>query len=320
MPGGCNKHNEGRKALFSCGSRDKMLSLQIEKRIEDSSAIEAVRTKYCKYVDPATGVRCNQPVFGQPHHIKSRGAGGDDIKENLISLCGECHRKAHDGNIARQTLVQIVADREGIGYDEVCAKIRLYPSALEKPSKPTELPEGGALPRQEPSLEEMISAYVQIDEQEKNARWIKGQLLSAMLDSGVQQGWLASQVGSSTAQIRELVKVYRAFPQEGMRVPSLSWYHHRVAANSPDPAKYIQEAADQELSTRQMRKAILEDEGKQNIVQEEQSAEQKQAEKILKTVDAFLAKGGEAAEYLKAQLAVLIQCTQETQKEGDTLL
>ncbi|CAA7600077.1 Hypothetical protein DEACI_0727 [Acididesulfobacillus acetoxydans] len=110
------------------------------------------------------------------------------------------------------------------------------------------------------------------------------------------------------AQIRELVKVCRAFPDEGTRISSLSWYHHRTAANSSDPAKYIQEAADQELSTRQMRKIILEDEGRQEIVQEEDSAERKQAEKILKTVEAFLARGGEAAAYLKQQPAVLIQC------------
>ena len=29
------------------------------------------------------------------HHIKSRGRGGDDIPDNLISLCRDCHTKAH---------------------------------------------------------------------------------------------------------------------------------------------------------------------------------------------------------------------------------
>ena len=30
-----------------------------------------------------------------PHHIRTRGAGGDDAKENLLSLCGDCHRRIH---------------------------------------------------------------------------------------------------------------------------------------------------------------------------------------------------------------------------------
>ncbi len=29
------------------------------------------------------------------HHLKSRGAGGDDVPENLISLCRRHHCEAH---------------------------------------------------------------------------------------------------------------------------------------------------------------------------------------------------------------------------------
>lgn len=285
------------------------MSLQVQKRIQDSSAIETVRTKHCEYSDPETGERCKNPVFGGPHHIKSRGAGGDDIRENLISLCAECHQKAHGGNISRQTLVQIVADREALPYDDVCKIIRLYPKSVEPETSRQEVGPTGATVQatispkpQEPILEDMISAYIQIDEQEKNARWIKGQLLHSMLEAGVQQGWLASQVGVSSAQIRELVKVYKAFPDEGMRIPSLSWYHHRVAANSADPVKNVQLAADQEMSTRQLRKTILETEGRSDLVQQEQAAEQKTAERIFKTVETFLGKGGDAAEWLRSQL------------------
>lgn len=28
------------------------------------------------------------------HHIRSRGAGGDDIKSNLVMLCKKCHKRA----------------------------------------------------------------------------------------------------------------------------------------------------------------------------------------------------------------------------------
>ena len=34
-------------------------------------------------------------VTGMPHHIKSRGSGGSDEDENLLSLCMEDHNKIH---------------------------------------------------------------------------------------------------------------------------------------------------------------------------------------------------------------------------------
>ena len=34
-----------------------------------------------------------------PHHIKYRSQGGEDVMENLVMLCNECHRKVHDGKI-----------------------------------------------------------------------------------------------------------------------------------------------------------------------------------------------------------------------------
>lgn len=45
------------------------------------------------------------------HHVKSKGASGDDTKENLIELCGNCHRKVHDGMIKKQELLEIIKNR-----------------------------------------------------------------------------------------------------------------------------------------------------------------------------------------------------------------
>lgn len=42
------------------------------------------------------------------HHIRSKGAGGDDTENNLIELCSNCHRKVHDGLICKQELLKIV--------------------------------------------------------------------------------------------------------------------------------------------------------------------------------------------------------------------
>lgn len=38
---------------------------------------------------------CGAPAFGDPHHIKTVGAGGGDDDENLLRLCGRCHRLIH---------------------------------------------------------------------------------------------------------------------------------------------------------------------------------------------------------------------------------
>ena len=46
------------------------------------------------------------------HHIKSKGASGDDTEDNLIELCGICHRKVHDGIIKRETLLAIIKNRK----------------------------------------------------------------------------------------------------------------------------------------------------------------------------------------------------------------
>lgn len=46
------------------------------------------------------------------HHIKSKGAGGDDTEDNLIELCWFCHRRVHDGLISKQELIKIVKRRK----------------------------------------------------------------------------------------------------------------------------------------------------------------------------------------------------------------
>ena len=49
--------------------------------------------------------------YTNTHHIKSKGSGGDDIEDNLIELCSNCHRRAHDGLISKQELIKIVKRR-----------------------------------------------------------------------------------------------------------------------------------------------------------------------------------------------------------------
>lgn len=52
--------------------------------------------------------------YTNTHHIRSKGAGGDDTEENLIELCGDCHVKAHSGEISKQELLRIVKKRKKV--------------------------------------------------------------------------------------------------------------------------------------------------------------------------------------------------------------
>jgi len=49
-----------------------------------------------KKLDKYRCVLCGTGYNIHIHHIRSRGAGGGDEIENLITLCFNCHRKVHD--------------------------------------------------------------------------------------------------------------------------------------------------------------------------------------------------------------------------------
>lgn len=65
-------------------------------RIVDKKAIEEARKPYCQV--------CGRWGVVHVHHIKTRGSGGGDVPENLISLCYECHTKAHAGKLSKEFL------------------------------------------------------------------------------------------------------------------------------------------------------------------------------------------------------------------------
>lgn len=66
---------------------------------------------------------CGKLVISrEPHHLYCRGIGSGgrlDIRINLIALCAvfsggdNCHARAHRGEIKRESLLEIVARREG---------------------------------------------------------------------------------------------------------------------------------------------------------------------------------------------------------------
>lgn len=83
--------------------RDRSATASANRSVRMQSVIDACRKKTCEL--------CGSPCAGEPHHIKTRGAGGSDVPENLVQLCGRCHRAAHDGKIPKERLLRIVARR-----------------------------------------------------------------------------------------------------------------------------------------------------------------------------------------------------------------
>jgi hypothetical protein len=274
-----------------------MQPLPKPKRIRSQATLRLVRREAeasCQYVDPASGLICEQTAEGEPHHIRTRGAGGEDIPENLIQLCGVHHRAFHDGKINRNELIEIVAEREGKLPEEIAAIIQLEYEPFHVMLTPPQ-----------PSVPELIQAYIQLEEHEQENRFAKGQLLDAMLDAGATQKYLSSQLGVSPSQVRELVHVYKTFADPASRNPALSWYHHRVASRSSDPPKYLAEANDEGLSIRVMKERILKEEGQSHLVQAEADVDQKKAEKLLQQIRDFLSAGGSAAQWLIEEIRVI---------------
>jgi len=50
------------------------------------------------------------------HHITTKGSGGSDVPENLITLCKKHHDMAHNARITKQDLYDILARLYGYLY------------------------------------------------------------------------------------------------------------------------------------------------------------------------------------------------------------
>jgi len=82
------------------------------KRTKDKALLKALRLGHCEL--------CGKADMGlQVHHVVSRGSGGPDMPENLITLCASCHTLAHGGCISRDELWRVIAQREGTSPMEV---------------------------------------------------------------------------------------------------------------------------------------------------------------------------------------------------------
>lgn len=229
------------------------------KRIINPAAIKAARKKFCqhcgKYQESGLHV----------HHIKTKGSGGADVTENLVTLCFECHTKVHSDELVLESIIT----------------------------------------KELPGVEELVQIFANYKEQEEASKWEQAAAL-VILYTGLKMKIkdISSETGLSPAMIREMIRTFSAFHDEGTRVLELSFYHHRLASKTPDPVYWINTAADKGWSTRQMNDAIK----KAGCITPKARKElsMSQAEKTLRMVNEILEEEGEASDWFYDELKKLI--------------
>jgi hypothetical protein len=231
------------------------MELPKRKRIVNPAAIKAARKKFCQ----------NCGAYNEEgwhvHHIKTKGSGGDDVAENLVTLCPACHTKVHSGELSIENIIT----------------------------------------KDLPGVEEVLQIFVNFREQEESGKWQQAAalvVLSAGLKMKVKD--ISSETGLSPALIREMIRTFTAFPDESTRVLELSFYHHRLASKTPDPVYWINLAADNGWSTRQMSDEIK----KSGCITEKakRDSSMSKAEKALRMVNEILEEESEASDWLYGEL------------------
>lgn len=255
--------------------------------------INAVRKPYCE--------KCGNPATGWPHHIKTRGAGGKDDRRNLIQLCDCCHDLAQQYKIPRLDLVVIVARREGITVQEIYEMNGWY----FDDKLPHEI--SIANPVVGKTFEEVLELYLFCLEKGESSMWERAAVITVMHDCmKLKPRQIASALGCSSSLVRKMARVFNAFPNNEDRIPVLSFRHHIIASHSSNPAEWLAKAADNEWSTRQLQEAI-------NTTKETEEIKKdkiwNKAEQSLNLVQEVIDNGGEAADWLKEEIAKILKST-----------
>lgn len=241
------------------------------------------------------------------HHIRHRAGNHKDrdmdIKENLICLCGECHTKVHAGNIEVWELVARIAGRENKTPSEICEIIGIK---LESGLAPKEyIINNDKNMFYGKSLEEALQTYHNCKDAQENLNWIEAEILYNIADLNLSIKDISTQVGRSPAHIRERIKTFKAFPEEHMRAQDLSFTHHRLAAGTEEPEKWINRACEEGFSTRQLKQVIVaECSNKVGTMQDEILG---RAEVVVRMAKEIFEYGDQPANWLHEQLSQLLE-------------
>jgi len=108
------------------------------------------------------------------------------------------------------------------------------------------------------TFEEIVSRLVELRQAEQECRWEMGDLLLAARQVFVGRGFaraIAGQLGCSTRHVEQLMRVAQTFSPEA-RALDMPWTLHQIAAQTKEPEFWLQQAVDNQWSTRQLRDAI----------------------------------------------------------------
>ena len=253
------------------------------------------KKEYCEY--------CGDVSLGRhTHHIKSRGSRGQNIElpENKITLCAECHTKAHAGRIGRWELITIVAQREGKTPEEICEIIGLLVDKFLPTEYTVEAPQSKYHGH---TLDEVLQAYFSYVEITETTMWERAAILSSLVESGIKITHLSALVGCSPATIREQVRTYRAFPNEDTRAKDMSFTIHRIASKTEEPEKWLDEACEKGYSTRQLEEAIKIETGQVNL----KNVQLEKAERAVRMLKEVLKSDDpETVQFISEELPVLM--------------
>lgn len=103
----------------------------------------------------------------------------------------------------------------------------------------------------------MVDGFLSATEYQFRSSLIQAQAAyEAIQLHGAKPGALASEVGTSSAKIRDLARTYAAFSPGDSWLPMLSFQHHVIAARTDAPLEWLAQAHDNNWSTRDLQGAI----------------------------------------------------------------
>jgi hypothetical protein len=176
-------------------------------KMKDEKAFGVARKKFCQ----TCGRYQEKGLYRHP--IKLIGSSGDDISENYVDICFDCHTMVHSGSLK---------------LEDVTVK---------------ELP----------GLEIVLQIFINHKEQEENSKWEQAAALVVLhtgLKLKIKD--ISAETGMSPAIIREMIRTFNAFPEESTRVLELGFTHHRLASRADNPELWINATVDNGWSTRQL--------------------------------------------------------------------
>ncbi len=135
-------------------------------------------------------------------------------------------------------------------------------------------------------LEEYISAILNLDETERKARWLKGDILIKAKADYPGKGFartMGAELGYTARYIHELVKVAATFGEE-LRDFNYPWELYRVCARTQAPQMWLDRSVSNQWSVRQLRQEIL----KAKDTGDEAARIRARGERLFRTVSEFI--------------------------------